>query len=120
MPTIQRFTNTASQQFSTNVNKFDIEWSREVNLVLNPTKTKVMLLSTSQLSKVHNIDDVTLDISVNNITLERVTSNKLLGSHIHQHMNWEENVKHTAASCYATITTLKKLKNILPFHTKKK
>ena len=32
-------------------------WSSSNNLVLNPNKTKVMLFSTSQLSRVHQLDD---------------------------------------------------------------
>ena len=94
-------------------------WSREANLVINPSKTKLMLLSTPQLSKVHHLDTEKLDITINSTPLERVTTSKLLGSHIHEHLNWEENVRQVAASCYATLTTLRKLKNILPFHIKK-
>ena len=94
-------------------------WSREANLVINPEKTKVMLFSTLQLSKIHHLDAVDIDITVDNTPLERIATTKLLGSHIHQHLNWEENVKHVSASCYATLTTLKKLKKILPYHIKK-
>ena len=94
-------------------------WSREANLVINPEKTKVMLMSTSQLSRVHHLDITNIDLTVNDTPLKRVTTTKLLGSYIHEHLNWEENVKHTAASCYATLTSIKKLKKILPFHIRK-
>ena len=53
-------------------------------------------------------------IDINN--LEQRTKN---ASTLHRHLNWEENVKHTAASCYAILTSIKKLKKILPFHIKK-
>jgi len=36
-----------------------------------------------------------------------------------EHLNREGNVRQVVASCYATLTTLRKLKNILPFHIKK-
>ena len=88
-------------------------WSREANLVINPEKTKVMLMPTSQLSRVH-LDTTNIDLTVNDTPLKRVATTKLLGSYIHEHLNWEENVKHTAASCYATLTSIKKLKKILP------
>ena len=79
----------------------------------------MMLLSTSQLSKVHHLDIANIDIAANNTSLKRVPTTKLLGSHIHEHLNWEENVKHVAASCYATLTSIRKLKKTLPFHIKK-
>ena len=78
-----------------------------------------MLMSTSQLSRVHHLDITNIDIAVNDTPLKRVATTKLLGSHIQEHLNWEENVKHTAASCYATLTSIKKLKKILSFHIKK-
>ncbi len=78
-----------------------------------------MLLSTSQLSKVHHLDIANIDIAANNTSLKRVSTTKLLGSHIHERLNWEENVKHVAASCYATLTSIRKLKKTLPFHIKK-
>ena len=76
-------------------------------------------LSTLQLSKVHHLDIANIDIAANNTSLKRVPTTKLLGSHIHEHLNWEENVKHVAASCYATLTSIRKLKKTLPFHIKK-
>ena len=60
-------------------------------LVINPSKTKLMLLSTPQLSKVHHLNTEKFDITINSIPLERVTTTKLLGSHIHEHLNWEGN-----------------------------
>ena len=102
-------------ELSASIGKLEA-WSREANLVINPSKTKLMLLSTPQLSKVHHLDT---DITINSTPLERVTTTKLLGSHIHEHLNWEGNIRLVAASCYATLTTLRKLKNILPFHIKK-
>ena len=74
-----------------------------------------MLMSTSQLSRVYHLDTTNVDLTVNDTQLKRVATTKLLGSYIHEHLNWEENAKHTAASCYATLTSIKKLKKILPF-----
>ena len=87
--------------------------------MLSPSKTKVMLLSTSQLAKVHQLEDVSMQISVNDMTLEHVSSAKFLGTHLDHHLNWEEVVKNTASPCYATLASLKRLKNFLPFHIKK-
>ncbi len=86
-------------ELSAGMGKLEV-WSREANLVINPEKTEVMLLSTSQLSKVHHLDIANIDIAANNTSLKRVPTTKLLGSHIHEHLNWEE-------------------KKTLPFHIKK-
>ena len=48
-----------------------------------------------------------------------MSSAKLLGTHIHHNLKWEENVKQISASCYRTLRILKKLKNFLPFHIRK-
>ena len=94
-------------------------WSKNVNLALNPSKTKVMVLSTSQLAKVNQIENVSMQISINDVTLEHDSSAKLLGTHLDHHLNWEENVKNTASSCYATLASLKRLKNLSLFPIKK-
>ena len=49
-------------------------------------------------------------------SLERVSSTKLLGTHIDYHLKWEENVKQVSASCYCTLAILKKLRNFVPFN----
>ena len=71
----------------------------------------MMLFSTAQLARKHNLDSVPLEVLVNNFDIERVECNKLLGIHFTQHLKWGEHVKNnTTASCYATIAVLQKLK----------
>ena len=48
-------------ELSAGMGKLEVWW-REANLVINPEKTEVMLLSTSQLSKVHHLDIANIDI----------------------------------------------------------
>ena len=98
-----------------NVDKLQC-WANEVNLVLNPSKTKYMLLSSSKLSSYHELNNIDIDLRVGSISLERVSSAKLLGTHIDHNLKWEETVKQTSASCYRTLGILKKLRNFLPFH----
>ena len=71
------------------------ELSSEANLITNPSKTKVMMLSTAQLSSSHTLYDASIDIEINGTPIERVNSTKLLGSYIHEHLKWEENVKNS-------------------------
>ena len=92
------------------------EWSRNANLVINPSKTKMMVLSTKQLSSTRALEDLNMKIAVNNENIERVPSAKLLGTYINQHLKWEDNVKYICTSCYATLAMLRKVKNLLPFH----
>lgn len=58
------------------------EWSRNANLVINPSKTKMMVLSTKQLSSARALEDLNMKIAVNNENIERVPSVKLLGTYI--------------------------------------
>ena len=90
------------------------EWSSNANLVINPSKTKMMVLSTKQLSSAHAIEHLNVKIAVNNENIERVPSTKLLGTHINQHLKWEDNVKYICTSCYSILAMLRKVKNLLP------
>ena len=101
-----------------NVDKLQC-WANEANLVLNPSKTKYMLLSSTKLSSCHELNNIDIDLRVGSISLERVSSAKLLGTHIDHNLKWEENVKQISASCYRTLGILKKLRNFLPFHIRK-
>ena len=101
-----------------NVDKLQC-WANEANLALNPSKTKYMLLSSTKLSSYHELNNIDIDLRVGSISLEHVSSAKLLGTHIDHILKWEENVKQTSASCYRTLGILKKLRNFLPFHIRK-
>ncbi|KAL9962520.1 hypothetical protein ACROYT_G031627 [Oculina patagonica] len=88
------------------------DWAKEANLVLNPKKTKLILMSTPQLSRCHSLENVNVHVEIGGNTLERVSTSKLLGTHLHQHLKWEDNVKAIASSCYATLAMLRKLKHM--------
>ena len=55
-------------------------WVAESNLVLNEKKTKQMLITTSQMSRVHGLDAVVPNIKVKGQMLEKVKEFKLLGT----------------------------------------
>ena len=78
-----------------------------------------MILSTQQMSRVHNLDEYDPDISVNGHKLERIKSYKLLGVHMNQHLKWDDHIKHTASACYATLRVLRKLKHLAPYDLRK-
>ena len=92
-------------------------WAAESNLALNETKTKQMLLTTSKMSRVHGLDTVVPDIRVKAQTSEKVEEFKLLGTWFSD--NLKCHIKHVTSSCYAVLSTLKKLRNLTPSHIKK-
>ena len=94
-------------------------WSNECNLALNPVKTKVMLISTSQLARVHNLVDHQVNLVANGQTLERVSTARLLGTELHQNLDWNLDTNTKTSSCYATLSVLRKLKNLAPFQVRK-
>ena len=61
------------------IEKLD-KWSRDVNLVLNPSKTKGMLISTQQLAISHSLNKADVDLNVNNNHIDCVDKTKLLGT----------------------------------------
>ena len=98
-----RLENSESTVSALQKNVTELEhWAKDANLVLNPSKTKLMLLSTPQLSHCHSLNNVRVHVQIEGNTLERVNTSKLLGSHFHQHLKWEDNVKAIGSSYYAT------------------
>ena len=60
-----------------------------------------MLLSSSKLSSYHELNNIDIDLRVGSTSLERVSSAKLLGTHIDHNLKWEENVKQISALAIA-------------------
>jgi hypothetical protein len=84
-------------------------WSQGSNLALNPTKTKCMLFTTSQMSTYHSLSSRPLQLAVEGKALERVKSTKLLGVHLKENLKWDVHVKHHASTCYGTLANLRKI-----------
>ena len=94
-------------------------WAVESNFALNGIKTKQMLITTTKMSRVHGLDTVVSDIRVKAQTLERVEEFKLLGTWFSDNLSRGCHIKHVTSSCYAVLSTLKKLKNLTLSHIKK-
>ena len=75
-----------------------------------------MLLYSNKLSSYGELNNTDIDLRVGSLSLERISSTKLLGTHIDHQRKWEENVKQGSASCHRTLAILKKLSNFLPFN----
>ena len=77
--------------------------------------TKVMLVSTSQMSRVHSLDKNQPAISVLDKNLEYVTTSKILGISFHKHLSWNEHIISLCKACYGTLSILRKIKHLADF-----
>ena len=96
-----------------------ISWSSTTNLALNPKKTKVMVMSTKQLSKQHSLRSYSPVLKVGEKNLEREHCSKLLGVTLNEHLSWDDHIAKVTSSCFCTISILRKFKNLMPFKLKR-
>jgi hypothetical protein len=95
------------------------DWATKSNLLLNGSKTKQMLVTTQQMSTAHDLKNTVPNITVIGEVLERTEAFKLLGTWINEHLKWNDHIKHLSSSCYAVLSTLRKLKHLTPLNVKK-
>ena len=110
--------NSCRNSLYQSINKLSV-WSKESTLTFNNDKTKVMILSTPQMSRVHHLDEYNPDIAVSGYKLERIKSCKLLGVHVNEHLKWDDHIKHTVSGCYATLSILRKLEYLAKYELRK-
>ena len=60
------------------------DWSFECSLAVNPKKTKVMMLSSAQISRAHGLETCSLRLTINGKRLECVSNFRLLGTQVSQ------------------------------------
>ena len=65
-------------------------WSFRCNLALHPKKTKVILLSTPQMSQTHGLDGHFIHLCANGKSLKRVLTFRLLGTEVHENVTGKE------------------------------
>ena len=95
-------------------------WSKNKNLLFNHKKTVVILFSTSQLNRVHTLDDkTTFTINANGAPLERVSSWKILGLTFDENLSWRKHVDETISAAYGTLQALRRIRRITPYHVRK-
>ena len=94
-------------------------WAADSNLLLNETKTKQMLVTTRQMSRMHDLGDYTPPLSLKNKIVDRVDRFRLLGTLLSQDLKWTEHVNNVTSSCFGVLGVLRKIKNMTPQETKK-
>ena len=83
------------------------------NFALNSKKTKSLLLSTVQMSRAHSLCNKEIHLKLGTTVIERVENAKLFGVHFTEFLDWGEHMRYLLSSCYATLSTLRKIKNML-------
>ena len=78
-----------------------------------------MLISTRQMSRAHASHDYYPAVSCNGKLLERVTTAKILGVHMDEHLTWADHVTALLSSCYTVLAVLRRLRNLAPYHIRK-
>ena len=87
-------------------------WSSLTHLALNSTQTKTIVLSTSQMSRVHSLGQFIPSLGISSRSLERVNLTKLLGIHFSEHLSWEDCMStNCQKSCHSALGILRKIKN---------
>ena len=84
-----------------------------------PEETKIMLFSTTQLSRTHQLDDRSIQINTNGVELKRTNSSLLLGTVMEQNLKRNDDFNRKISSCYGTLLVLRKLKHLSPYHVRK-
>ena len=80
------------------------------SLALNSTKTKTIVLSTSQMSRVHSLGQFIPSLGIFSRSLERVNLTKLLGIHFSEHLSWQDCMStNCQKSCHSALGILRKI-----------
>ena len=98
---------------------FISRWSSDTNLIFNSAKTKVMVITTLQMSKHHQLKEEKLNVKCNNVTLERVSEWKLLDITLREHFHLDNHISKLLKDCYSSLSMLKKLKRYTTLPTRK-
>jgi len=83
-------------------------WFKANKLALNINKTKYMIFTNNEIKTDH------LSLTIENITLEQVSSYKFLGIHIDCRMSWECHISYINKKIACGLYALNSLKHFLP------
>ena len=86
-------------------------WCQNNGMILNSSKTKVMLVTSNQKrQRLHNDN---LILNYNNETLSMITNDKILGVYVDNNLTWSEHIKHLSRKIASGIWLLSKIKKFL-------
>jgi len=107
--------NTIQGRLQKSLSEVDM-WCRSNAMVINPSKTKCMLLTTRQ-KKQRNPLRLQLDLSEN--AIEQVSEHRVLGIIIDDTFRWESHLNHTCKVISRNLFLLSKLKHFLDTSARK-
>ena len=114
-----KYINKCSNEIEGGLNAVEL-WSKDINLVFNPNKTKVMVIPSRQMAKYHKLgSSKKVNIKCNNKNIERVKEYKLLGIILDEHSELHSHVNNILKDGYSTLPTLKLLKCYTPCYLQK-
>ena len=87
-------------------------WMRINKLSLNVSKSEFMVVGHRR--KLNKVGNEVSNIVLNNEVIKRVAKIKYLGININESLNWEEQYKTVKKELKGGISSLRKLKDILP------
>ena len=86
-------------------------WCRNNGMILNSSKTKVMLVTTYQ--KRQRLTNDHLDLAYNKESLNMISNDKILGVFVDNNLTWSNHIKHLTKKIASSIWLLSKIKNFL-------
>ena len=111
MKNINKYSNVESELNAAEV------WLKDTNLVFNPNKTKVMVISSQQMAQYHQLDSFNkVNIKCNNIYIETVREYKIMGIILDEHFELHSHVNEILKDGYSSLRTLKLLKCYTPYY----
>ena len=87
------------------------QWTTDSKMVLNESKTKVMLFADKRLHK--TMSRTSLTVHVNSVELEQVQFHKLLGVIINTQLNFNKDIDDLCKKVTQRIAVLKKIRRLL-------
>lgn len=92
------------------------QWCSENNMVLNPLKSKSMVITTRQK---HQLSPLSLDLTINGNSIEKVSEHKLLGVIIDDKLRWHSHIEHLCKRVSRNLFLLSKLQSVITLDARK-
>jgi len=104
------------QRLQEDINKIT-DWTSDNKMELNASKTKSLLVTGKRLEK--KAPDTNLKSSCNGSEIEQITSQKLLGAKLGDHLSFTEHIDGICTKVSQRIAVMKKIKRNLPLAERK-
>ena len=79
-------------------------------MVINPTKSKYMVITTRQK---HQLNSLSLSLSLDSLPIERVNKHKVLGVILDDHLGWQSHVDYICKKVSTNLFLLSKLRHFV-------